>query len=247
MAEAVSSGKELILQTPNIPPSPNYVMFDLEGLPPHLDDHGDTITVLQQNKALKVRLHSVDCPEKRQEFGEEAKEFTAQHCLNKLVRIESIGLDCYGRTVANVMFLPNGQSLNHELVENGYAWWCKRYAPNDKDLELLESDAKLNRLGLWSSDNATAPWEFRHHPVDQTVTVPAVDMLQRCLATFIGAVKGLTTQLVLTAPIWLKVANLIALPIVFFFPLPKGLGLKRIAAEFCALTALFFVLAAILL
>lgn len=37
-ARTLLSGKEEILQNPNIPQSENYVMFDLEGLPPQLDD-----------------------------------------------------------------------------------------------------------------------------------------------------------------------------------------------------------------
>lgn len=37
-ARAMATGQEIILQTPAIPESPNYVMFDLEGLPPHLDE-----------------------------------------------------------------------------------------------------------------------------------------------------------------------------------------------------------------
>jgi len=38
MAEALSGGKEIIIQQPVIPDHTNYVMFDLEGLPPQLDE-----------------------------------------------------------------------------------------------------------------------------------------------------------------------------------------------------------------
>ena len=37
-AEVFTEGKERILGIPKIPPSNNYVMFDLEGMPPHLDE-----------------------------------------------------------------------------------------------------------------------------------------------------------------------------------------------------------------
>jgi len=37
-AAALASGNELLLQPPAIPDHPNYVMFDLEGMPPHLDE-----------------------------------------------------------------------------------------------------------------------------------------------------------------------------------------------------------------
>lgn len=38
MANAMYTGKEKILNTPNLPRVRNYVMFDLEGLPPQLDE-----------------------------------------------------------------------------------------------------------------------------------------------------------------------------------------------------------------
>jgi predicted RecB family nuclease len=37
-AEALHEKKEIVLATPAIPASPNFVMFDLEGMPPHLDE-----------------------------------------------------------------------------------------------------------------------------------------------------------------------------------------------------------------
>lgn len=38
MAEAMVTGREIILEKPKIPNATNYVMFDLEGLPPYADD-----------------------------------------------------------------------------------------------------------------------------------------------------------------------------------------------------------------
>jgi len=38
MARAISQNKEILIQPPPIPEYPNYVMFDLEGLPPQLDE-----------------------------------------------------------------------------------------------------------------------------------------------------------------------------------------------------------------
>ena len=34
---------------------------------------GDTISVMRKGRAVKVRLHGIDCPEKRQPFGTRAK------------------------------------------------------------------------------------------------------------------------------------------------------------------------------
>ena len=38
MARAMATGEEILLEPPALPESPNYVMFDLEGLPPQLDE-----------------------------------------------------------------------------------------------------------------------------------------------------------------------------------------------------------------
>ncbi len=38
MAKAMAQNKEFLIQRPSIPEHPNYVMFDLEGLPPQLDE-----------------------------------------------------------------------------------------------------------------------------------------------------------------------------------------------------------------
>jgi len=38
MARCLATGQEVVLSTPNVPEHSNYVMFDIEGLPPHLDD-----------------------------------------------------------------------------------------------------------------------------------------------------------------------------------------------------------------
>jgi micrococcal nuclease len=38
---------------------------------------GDTITVLRDRSPVKIRLHGIDCPETRQDFGTRAKSFTS--------------------------------------------------------------------------------------------------------------------------------------------------------------------------
>jgi micrococcal nuclease len=38
---------------------------------------GDTLSVLREGKAVKVRLHGIDTPEKAQAFGTQARTFTS--------------------------------------------------------------------------------------------------------------------------------------------------------------------------
>ena len=60
---------------------------------------GDTITVLSKGKPVQIRLHGIDCPEKRQAFGNRAKQFTSRLVYGKTVTVRDLGQDRYGRTV----------------------------------------------------------------------------------------------------------------------------------------------------
>ncbi len=70
---------------------------------------GDTITVLHNGKGERIRLHGIDCPEKRQAFGRRAKQFTSTLVFGKTVTVQGVDRDRYGRTVG-VVLLPGGRS-----------------------------------------------------------------------------------------------------------------------------------------
>ncbi|MEJ5250763.1 MAG: thermonuclease family protein [Chthonomonadetes bacterium] len=120
---------------------------------------GDTIEVMRAGRAVRVRLHGIDCPESRQAFGTRAKQFTSELVFGKTVAVQVYGTDQYGRILGEVI-LPDGRSLNRELVRNGYAWWYRRYS-NDPVLQQLEDEARRERRGLWRDKNPIPPWEFR--------------------------------------------------------------------------------------
>ncbi|MDO9567244.1 MAG: thermonuclease family protein [Candidatus Desulfaltia sp.] len=123
---------------------------------------GDTITVLHNNTGEKIRLYGIDTPEKRQDFGNKAKQFTSNMVFGKDVEVESVTKDRYGRTVGLVYI--NDQSLNEELVRAGFAWVYIQYCKKAICAEWcrLEAAAKANKIGLWSHSNPIPPWEFRH-------------------------------------------------------------------------------------
>ena len=127
---------------------------------------GDTIEILKENQPITVRLYGVDCPEKNQDFGTQAKNFTSQLAFGKYVKLNDKGKDRYGRTIGEII-LPDGRSLNQELVANGFAWYYKAYA-NDPKLGYLENDAKRLARGLWSQPNPQAPWDFRKNKRDKS-------------------------------------------------------------------------------
>ncbi len=121
---------------------------------------GDIISVMRQGRAVKVRLHGIDCPEKKQPFGTRAKRFTSEMAFGMEVEVRVKDTDRYGRIVGEVI-LPDGLSLNKQLVYMGLAWWYRKYAPNDRTLKALEAGARAERRGLWADKNPVPPWEWR--------------------------------------------------------------------------------------
>jgi hypothetical protein len=84
--------------------------------------------------------------------------------FGKDVTIRVLDKDRYGRTVAEVI-LPEERSLNREMVGQGMAWWYRQFAPRDRELDRLESEARTAKRGLWSQPDPTPPWDWRHPQV----------------------------------------------------------------------------------
>jgi endonuclease YncB( thermonuclease family) len=132
---------------------------------------GDTLTVLRDHRQIRVRLHGIDAPETGQDFGSRAKQLASSLAFGKTVTVRVRDTDRYGRTVADVI-LPDGRSLNREMVREGMAWWYRRYAPDDAELARLESEAKAAKRGLWGQPNPIPPWSWRRSAgVPQTAAV----------------------------------------------------------------------------
>jgi micrococcal nuclease len=120
---------------------------------------GDTFTLLQGKEQIKIRLYGIDCPERNQAFGNKAKTFLSSKIYRKWVEVIALDKDQYGRIVGDVKI--DGVNINYELVKNGYAWWYRKYAPNDDSLRIFEETARVSHIGLWSDTNPIEPWGFR--------------------------------------------------------------------------------------
>ena len=121
---------------------------------------GDTITVLVGKTQHKIRVASIDAPERGQPFDNRAKQFTGDLVFGKAVSVNVITADKYGRTVGRVI-LPDGRDLSVELARAGLAWWYRKYAPDDKELAALEQAARAARVGLWVDPKPIPPWDWR--------------------------------------------------------------------------------------
>jgi predicted RecB family nuclease len=95
MARAMSAGKEFLIQPPSIPVHANYAMFDLEGLPPHLDE------------LEKIYLWGL------QVFGEEKSDFMPAVA----------GFDKAGDEEGWQAFLANAGSVFHRYGDIPFVHW----------------------------------------------------------------------------------------------------------------------------
>jgi endonuclease YncB( thermonuclease family) len=100
------------------------------------------ISVMRTGRAVKVRLHGIDCPEGHQDFGRRAKQFTSGLVFGKTLRVDVRDTDRYGRLVGRVFV--GGTDVNLEIVRAGFAWDYKRYS-DDPALARAEREARAAR------------------------------------------------------------------------------------------------------
>jgi micrococcal nuclease len=120
---------------------------------------GDTIEVLREGKAVRIRLEHIDCPETSQPFGKAAKQFTSDMAFGRMATVVAQPRpDRWGRLIATIHV--DGSCLNKELVKAGLAWHFTRYS-KDAEYAALERQAREAQVGVWASAGAVAPWDWR--------------------------------------------------------------------------------------
>lgn len=121
---------------------------------------GDTYDVLTADRqTIRIRMNGIDAPEKKQAFGQKAKDQLAALCFRQTVRVEPLSYDRNGRLIADAIN-PQGLHLSLEMVKRGYAWHFKKYS-SDPVLANAEINARRQRLGLWADPNPMPPWTYR--------------------------------------------------------------------------------------
>nr|WP_239057257.1 thermonuclease family protein [Desulfovibrio sp. JC010] len=123
---------------------------------------------------IDLRLISVDCPEYKQEFGQQAREFTDKWLRKGPAYIEydHRTQDRYKRVLGYVW--RKGEMLNYVLVRQGYcivAYYedTKMHYPELKHAQEL---AKQEKLGIWANGGLKmTPKEFRKWKRGRKVSV----------------------------------------------------------------------------
>lgn len=120
---------------------------------------GDTLWVRPASGAARpVRLQGIDAPEICQPWGQQARSALTAQALHRHVRVQGRARDAYDRTLGRVRL--NGQDLGSWMVSRGHAW-SDRFRGRKGRYAREESEARSERLGLWSAVSPLPPREFR--------------------------------------------------------------------------------------
>lgn len=118
---------------------------------------GDTLKI----KGVSYRLWGIDCPEKTQRSGLEAKAFL-QMLIKDIgrYRIELVGNEAtYGRKVARIYGQGGTVDIASVMVREGYAWDAPTYSKGyyAEDMRV----AKQLKRGIWKQSGNVNPSVFR--------------------------------------------------------------------------------------
>ena len=121
---------------------------------------GDTITLLDDldKGVFRIRLAGIDAPEKKQPYGNKAKQFLSSLVSGRQVSVRFREIDRYGRMIG--IIFCGGTEINLEMVRKGFAWHYARYDRSAAYIE-AEKQARREKKGLWADKTAINPHEFR--------------------------------------------------------------------------------------
>ena len=137
---------------------PLTALADLSGRVVAVHD-GDTLTVADHGRKVRVRLDGIDAPELAQRYGKSSRGSLLRLCRGKNAAVAERGKDEEGNVLGTVTC--DTTEANAEQVKRGYAWVFRTYLPIGSPLYELETNARLMQRGLWRDKDPTPPWEWR--------------------------------------------------------------------------------------
>lgn len=133
---------------------------------------GDTLTARcgdpGQYEQVKVRLQGIDAPERKQPFGERARQALAELTFRKEVELRCAKTDRYKRQVCTVWVAPasapSGPHTRYRSAHGhaGHSLVVSRAVISGaRQDELAEQEAKARKVGLWRDPEPIASWDWR--------------------------------------------------------------------------------------
>jgi len=126
---------------------------------------GDTLTLRDDaGRRHRVRLATIDAPEREQPFGSQSRQHLARLVLNRNAQLRILSRDSYDRVVVVVEI--DGRDVNLMQIAAGMAWHYRAHQGQQSIQERhaynqAEQRARRAGLGLWGQRQPIAPWDFR--------------------------------------------------------------------------------------
>ena len=125
---------------------------------------GNTITVENVGRRIKVVLKGANAPVEDQPYSDVARQHLADLILGKQVAIEYTELGKGGYLVGKVFY--DKMDVGQQMIRDGVAWYDKTYendlTEGERSLYAGSEEAARNeRRGLWQEPSPTPPWEWK--------------------------------------------------------------------------------------
>jgi micrococcal nuclease len=125
---------------------------------------GDTVTIVNLNRPLKVQILGVLAPEEEQAYADVAKRHLSDLILHKTVVVDYSGLVQNSYIQGKVYY--KDIDVGVQMLRDGVAWFDQsaksRLTESEKEVYAgSELAARSERRGLWQDSNAVPPWEFK--------------------------------------------------------------------------------------
>ena len=134
--------------------------YTLTGKVIHVTD-GDTVTLMTSDHGKhRIRLYGIDTPEKKQPYGNKARQLMVKLASGKQATAKCSGKDRYSRDICTIYI--DDRDINALMVEKGAAWVYRKYYKGSAYYK-LEDAAKAQGLGLWNTSEyrSIPPWQWR--------------------------------------------------------------------------------------
>ncbi len=127
---------------------------------------GDSVEIEVVGDPLprRCRLFGIDAPDSGMWLHEESRrELQRLLCDRTIWTVSKVGTDWYDRAVVLIYHNTPEESVNRDMVRNGYAYWYHLYARDASLLRHEENEARQEGLGVWSEghDGGIRPWDYR--------------------------------------------------------------------------------------
>jgi len=125
---------------------------------------GDTVTIVNLNRPLKVEILGVIAPEAGQAYAEVARQHLSDLILNRTIVVTYSGFVQNNYILGKVYY--KDMDIGAQMLRDGVAWFDKsansRLTDSEKEIYSgSELAARSERRGLWQDATPIPPWEFK--------------------------------------------------------------------------------------